>query len=129
MIFLELVLENFGPYRSRQVVNLEPKNDDNSHPIVLLGGMNGGGKTTFMDAIRLALYGHRAQCSTRGNLSYSDFLNQCINSNKSPVDKTRVELAFEHIENDKPARYRIERTSETNPKDGKDHLGILDIRD
>ena len=129
MIFLELVLENFGPYRGRQVVNLEPKNDDNPHPIVLLGGMNGGGKTTFMDAIRLALYGHRAQCSTRGNLSYSDFLNQCINSNKSPVDKTRVELAFEHIENDKPARYRIVRTWGKNPKDGKDHLGILDIRE
>ena len=129
MIFLELVLENFGPYRGRQVVNLEPQNDDNPQPIVLLGGMNGGGKTTFMDAIRLALYGHRAQCSTRGNLSYSDFLNQCVNTHKSPVDKTRVELAFEHIENDKPARYRIVRTWAKNPKDGKDHLGILDIRE
>ncbi|MEL7243464.1 MAG: AAA family ATPase, partial [Cyanobacteria bacterium J06573_2] len=85
MIFLELVLENFGPYRGRQVVNLEPQNDDNPQPIILLGGMNGGGKTTFMDAIRLALYGHRAQCSTRGNLSYNDFLNQCVNSHKSPV--------------------------------------------
>ncbi len=42
--------------------------------------MNGGGKTTLMDAIRLALYGPRAQCSTRGNLGYSDFLNQCVNS-------------------------------------------------
>ena len=102
MIFLELVLENFGPYRGRQVINLEPNNGDNPHTIILLGGMNGGGKTTFMDAIRLALYGHRAQCSTRGNLSYNDFLNQCVNTHKSPTDKTRIELAFEHIENDKP---------------------------
>ncbi|MEL6461491.1 MAG: hypothetical protein AAFQ91_25195, partial [Cyanobacteria bacterium J06621_15] len=38
MIFLELVLENFGPYRGRQVVNLEPQNDDNPQPIILLGG-------------------------------------------------------------------------------------------
>ena len=129
MIFLELVLENFGPYRGRQVINLEPNNGDNPHTIILLGGMNGGGKTTFMDAIRLALYGHRAQCSTRGNLSYNDFLNQCVNTHKSPTDKTRIELAFEHIENDKPIRYRIVRTWEKNPKDGKDHLGILDIRE
>ncbi len=129
MIFLELVLENFGPYYGRQVINLQPNNDDNPHPIILVGGMNGGGKTTFMDAIRLALYGHRAQCSTRGNLSYHDFLNQCVNTHKSPTEKTRIELAFEHIENDKPVRYRVVRTWENNPKDGKDHLGILDIRE
>ncbi|MGB3636132.1 MAG: DNA sulfur modification protein DndD [Rivularia sp. (in: cyanobacteria)] len=129
MIFLELVLENFGPYYGRQVINLQPNNDDNPHPIILVGGMNGGGKTTFMDAIRLALYGHRAQCSTRGNLSYHDFLNQCVNTHKPHTDKTRIELAFEHIENDKPVRYRVVRTWENNPKDGKDHLGILDIRE
>ena len=128
MIFLELVLQNFGPYCGRQVIVLDTKTNDN-HPIILLGGMNGGGKTTLMDAIRLALYGHRAQCSTRGNLSYSDFLTQCVNSQISPVEKTRIELAFEHIENDKPIKYRIVRTWEKNPKDGKDHLGILDIRE
>ncbi|MBO3457746.1 DNA sulfur modification protein DndD [Aetokthonos hydrillicola Thurmond2011] len=129
MIFLELVLQNFGPYCGRQVIELDPKGSEHPHPIILLGGMNGGGKTTLMDAIRLALYGHRAQCSTRGNLSYSDFLTQCVNSHASPVEKTRIELAFEHIENDKPIRYRIVRTWEKNPKDGKDHLGILDIRE
>ncbi|MBD1930199.1 DNA sulfur modification protein DndD [Trichocoleus sp. FACHB-90] len=128
MIFLELVLQNFGPYRGHQVINLCPQVDDNSRrPIILLGGMNGGGKTTLMDAIRLALYGHRAQCSTRGNLSYSDFLSQCVNSHTLPSEKTRVELAFEHIENDKPVIYRIVRTWEINPKDGKDHLGILEL--
>ncbi|GAA6623607.1 DNA sulfur modification protein DndD [Scytonema sp. NUACC26] len=127
MIFLELVLQNFGPYYGRQVITLDSRKNGSSCPIILFGGMNGGGKTTLMDAIRLALYGPRAQCSTRGNLSYSDFLTQCVNSSTPPTEKTRIELAFEHIENDKPARYRIVRTWEKNPKDGKDHLGILDI--
>ncbi|MBD2300113.1 DNA sulfur modification protein DndD [Nostoc sp. FACHB-190] len=125
MIFLELVLQNFGPYSGRQVINLDPRNEDNPRPILLLGGMNGGGKTTLMDAIRLALYGQRAQCSTRGNLSYSDFLNQCVNSKATPSEKTRIELLFEHIEDDQPVKYRIVRTWEKNPKDGKDALGIL----
>ncbi|AFY45802.1 DNA sulfur modification protein DndD [Nostoc sp. PCC 7107] len=125
MIFLELVLQNFGPYSGRQVINLDPRNEENPRPILLLGGMNGGGKTTLMDAIRLALYGQRAQCSTRGNLSYGDFLNQCVNSKATPSEKTRIELLFEHIEDDKPVRYRIVRTWEKNPKDGKDALGIL----
>lgn len=129
MIFIELVLQNFGPYAGKQVINLDPRNHENSRPIILLGGMNGGGKTTLMDAIRLALYGHRAQCSTRGNLSYSDFLTQCVNSKTDPVEKTRIELVFEHVENDQPIKYRVVRTWEKNPQDGKDHLGILDANE
>ncbi|PMB18877.1 DNA sulfur modification protein DndD [Fischerella thermalis] len=125
MIFLELVLQNFGPYNGRQVINLDPKSNDCTRPILLLGGMNGGGKTTLMDAIRLALYGHRAECSTRGNLSYADFLTQCVNSKASPHEQTRVELVFEHIENDKPVKYKIVRAWEKNPKEGKDSLGIF----
>lgn len=125
MIFIELVLQNFGPYSGRQVINLDPRKDEHLHPIILLGGMNGGGKTTLMDAIRLALYGHRAQCSTRGNLSYNDFLTQCVNNKANSAEKTRIELVFEHIEDDKLVKYRIVRTWEQNPKDGKDTLGIL----
>jgi DNA sulfur modification protein DndD len=88
MIFLELVLQNFGPYAGKQIINLNPQIDeDNTRPIILLGGMNGGGKTTLIDAIRLALYGQRAQCSTRGNLSYSDFLTQCVNSKALNISK------------------------------------------
>lgn len=125
MIFLELVLENFGPYCGRQVLNLRPQIDGDSPPIILLGGMNGGGKTTLMDAIRLALYGHRAQCSTRNNLGYSEFLNQCVNR-YTPIDEqTCIELAFEHILNNVQVEFRIKRTWTKNPKNGKDNLGIL----
>ena len=126
MIFLELVLQNFGPYFGKQTINLRPTLSDRPCPIILFGGMNGGGKTTLLDAIRLALYGHRAQCSTRGNLTYGDFLSQCVNRHTPPTEKTRIELAFEHIQDDQIVEYRIVRTWEKNPKDGKDTLGILD---
>ncbi|NET25974.1 DNA sulfur modification protein DndD [Okeania sp. SIO1I7] len=126
MIFLELVLQNFGPYSGKQTINLRPTLTDRPRPIILFGGMNGGGKTTLLDAIRLALYGHRAQCSTRGNLTYGDFLSQCVNRNTPPTEKTRIELAFEHIQDDQLVEYRVVRTWEKNPKDGKDSLGILD---
>ena len=95
MIFTELVLQNFGPYAGRQVINLRPEKDNNPCPIILLGGMNGGGKTTLMDAIRLALYGARAKCSTRNNLSYAEFLSQAVNNQASLIDQARIELAFE----------------------------------
>jgi DNA sulfur modification protein DndD len=125
MIFLELALQNFGPYQGRQVINLRPQTTNSTHPIILFGGMNGGGKTTLMDAIRLTLYGSRAQCSTRGNLSYSEFLTQCVNRNTPPTEKTRIELAFEVVEEDKPRILRIVRYWTKDPKDGKDTLGIL----
>jgi DNA sulfur modification protein DndD len=128
MKFIELVLQNFGPYCGKQVINLDTQVDDeNSRPILLLGGMNGGGKTTLMDAMRLALYGHRAQCSTRGNLSYSDFLSQCVNSDSNSSDKTRIELTFEHVQEGKSTKYKIVRYWEKNPKEGKDTLGILEL--
>jgi DNA sulfur modification protein DndD len=125
VIFLELVLQNFGPYLGRQVINLRPETNDNTRPIILFGGMNGGGKTTLMDAMRLALYGTRAQCSTRGNLSYSDFLTQSVNRHTPPTEKTRIELAFELIQDDKPTTLRIVRYWTQDLKDGKDTLGIL----
>jgi DNA sulfur modification protein DndD len=126
MIFLELTLENFGPYRGKHIINLRPENQAHNSPIILFGGMNGGGKTTLMDAIRLALYGPRAQCSTRGNLSYNEFLIDCINQQSLPHEQTRIELAFEHIINDRWVDLKIVRYWTRNPKDGRDTLGIIE---
>ena len=126
MLFLELTVENFGPYRGKQVIDLRPKiNDNGVSPIVLFGGMNGGGKTTLMDAMRLALYGQRAQCSTKGNLSYPDFLKQAVNKHTLPHEETSVELLFEHIVKNMQVQFRVKRRWTRNPKNGKDILGIL----
>ncbi len=122
MLFLELILENFGPYGGKQIINLNPNFEENNTPIILFGGMNGGGKTTLMDAIRLALYGNRAQCSTRNNLSYADFLKQCVNRGHYN-DKTRIELEFEIVEDGKQKFIRVVRN--WTIKDDKDTLGVL----
>ena len=124
MLFRELVLENFGSYLGKNTFNLLPDLSEN-RPIILIGGMNGGGKTTIMDAMRLALYGARAQCSTRGSLSYGDFLDQCVSRHTLPTDKARIELAFQVAEDGDLRDIRIVRYWERNPKDGKDTLGIL----
>jgi DNA sulfur modification protein DndD len=125
MLFRELVLENFGSYLGKNTIDLLPDTSENSRPIILIGGMNGGGKTTIMDAIRLALYGARAQCSTRGNLSYGDFLDQCVSRHTPPTEKARIELAFQVAEDGDLRDIRIVRYWERNPQDGKDTLGIL----
>ena len=123
MIFQELILRNFGPYQGRQTIDLTPSSEQ---PIILCGGLNGGGKTTLMDAIRLALYGQRAQCSTRGNLPYHEFLNQCINRH-SNGPSTRLELSFQHTLNNapQPTEFRVRRTWKRLGKNGRDTLTVL----
>ncbi|BAU65412.1 DNA sulfur modification protein DndD [Stanieria sp. NIES-3757] len=125
MIFTELILENFGVYAGRNLIDLRPKNNDSLSPIILIGGMNGGGKTTLIDAIRLALYGQRAQCSTRGNLGYGDFLTQSVNSQTSLGKVTQIELSFEHIVEDRWQEFKIIRAWNKYPQDGKDSLSII----
>ncbi len=125
MIFTELVLENFGAYADRNIINLRPKNNGSIHPIILVGGMNGGGKTTLMDAIRLALYGHRAQCSSRNNLSYGDFLTQSANNKITSGQVINIELSFEHIYENHWQEFKIIRSWNKHPQEGKDSLSVI----
>ncbi|MEP0885257.1 DNA phosphorothioation system sulfurtransferase DndC [Microcoleus sp. FACHB-SPT15] len=124
IILTELVLQNFGPYQGQHTINLTSPN--NNQPIILFGGMNGGGKTTLMDAIRLALYGQRALCSTRGKLSYSDFLKECVNR-QTDNEPTSIELTFQQTLNNapEPTKFRIHRTWNRQPKNGRDTLNIF----
>jgi DNA sulfur modification protein DndD len=125
MIFTELVLNNFGAYAGRHVINLRPESNGEMRPIILFGGMNGGGKTTLMDAIRLALYGQRAKCSGRGNLGYSEFLTQLVNRQTLPEQSTEIELSFESIFDDHWQTFKITRAWKRYPNEGKDSISIM----
>jgi DNA sulfur modification protein DndD len=93
MIFERLALHNFGIYRGRHEVELAPKA---GKPIILFGGLNGGGKTTFLDALLLVLYGKFAACSNRGSLSYEEFLKRTINQNVNQSEGAALELTLQH---------------------------------
>ena len=58
MIIKHVSIRNFGPFRGPDVLDFSPSAGKRS--VVLIGGENGFGKTTVLNAIKLCLYGRRA---------------------------------------------------------------------
>jgi|GEM_PF-3683685 len=107
------------PLTSRYApLNLRPEGD---RSIILIGGLNGGGKTTLVDALRLALYGQCAPIDRRRSLAYADFLAQCVNTHATPTDSAAVELTFERVIYisgiEKLGQVRVRRTWQRGRKD------------
>lgn len=89
MIIKRLTLNNFGVYAGQN--SFEFTSDK---PIVLVGGMNGRGKTTFLEAILLALYGSNSIAYKESNYStYGKYLRSYINKS-SWNQQASVELEF-----------------------------------
>ncbi len=111
MILQQLTVRNFCLFRGEQVFTLTPGRRSGKHlPIILFGGINGGGKTTLLDAIQLALYGGRARCSKRTNLSYDDFLRESIHHGVNGGERAGVELSFQHTADGEDHLFDVRRT-------------------
>ncbi len=118
----ELVLHDFGAYGGHQSVALTPV--DPARPIVLFGGMNGGGKTTLLDAIQLCLYGTFAKTSNRGGLSYPSYLERSIHRAPGVTDAA-VELAFSQNVAGSLHSFRLHRSWRKTPSGTRENLELL----
>lgn len=106
MIFDEIILHDFGLYQGEQRIELTPP--EPGKPIVLIGGLNGGGKTTFLDALQLVLFGAHAKCSNRGSLAYSEYLSRCIHRRPGNAE-AGIEMAFRHTVEGTEEHYHLRR--------------------
>lgn len=119
MIINKLQLHNFGVYASD---NTFVFNSDK--PVVLIGGMNGRGKTTFLEAILLALYGKNSfavQESIHG--AYGKYLKAHTNI-ADGTNESFVELEFSIEEDGKNNIYTVNRSWNTNVKNIKDKVTV-----
>lgn len=71
MRFLELEIDNFGPYYDKTSISL----NNGKNGVTIFWGNNGRGKTTLLNAFRFALYG---EIKRRNNLDvkYYDMINK-----------------------------------------------------
>ena len=118
MIIKKLTLCNFGVYAGENTFIFEERK-----PIVLVGGMNGRGKTTFLEAVLLALYGSNSFAYSESNQkSYAQYLRSFVNRSES--DKTcSVELEFE-INNGIKENYIVKRDWNTITKITKEQISV-----
>ena len=103
MIIKRLKLHNFGVYAGTNEFIFT-----NSKPIILIGGLNGRGKTTFLEAVLLALYGANSIAYIESNYkSYGTYLNSYINRNDNSL-YTFIELEFQ-IHSRQDSKYLVRR--------------------
>lgn len=123
MTIRQLKMNNFAIYLGEQTIDLADPIQTNK-PITLIGGFNGRGKTTLLDAILLALYGNRSPRITRG-LSYSNYLLGLINSNADVVsEETFVELTIDMSDGQRSTMLRVRRTWPQKPNRIRDTLEV-----
>ena len=79
---------------------------DEQHPVALIEGSNGSGKTSLLEALVLCLYGRmgvpllaRANSSSRSDRSYERFMERALNSNaRQGRAQIAIELTFQSDE-------------------------------
>lgn len=97
MIINRLTMHNFGVYAGTNTFQFTSKK-----PIALIGGMNGRGKTTFLEAILLSLYGANSIAYKESDYnSYNQYLRSYVNNNSwSKSSYVEIEFLLNESSND-----------------------------
>lgn len=107
MIIKRIKTKNNKTYLSLDL-DLSVKPDQ---PIILIGGMNGGGKTTLFEAICGALYGLKI----KNKAHFQELLNNGAIGKVEPI--IVLELTFEGMVLGRMQEYLLRRTYKLNPAD------------
>lgn len=110
MKLTRLRLKNFGVFYGNFDFDLNPH--QNGKNVILVGGKNGSGKTTILEAIRLALYGPLAYGFKVDTSVYYDKVDSKLNSYARRNKETtyQIILDIELVENLERKSYIIRRS-------------------
>jgi len=130
MLLKKIVLENYGLYSGKVEFDLVPRvRYRKERPIILFGGNNGTGKTTLLEAIKLALYGKGVLGNRVSQSEYEAYLRSQIHRGGEallPPTYARLAIEFDHILMGECSTYCVERSWELKQGKGvKEFLKIL----
>lgn len=110
MIIRRLTMHNFGVYASTNVLEFNGKKS-----VVLIGGMNGRGKTTILEAVLLSLYGSNSFAYRESRYTtYGQYLKSYVNKADGTLESfVEIEFAMDQS-NDEVYRVRRYWDGKTN---------------
>ncbi len=109
MILKNVILHNYTAFEGTQEINLTPT-EDSEQNIILIGAMNGSGKTSLLDAVKLCLYGERGSGLLSKSESEASFINKKFNYNARKRDKQMfIELTFDDVPIPNPHEIKVRR--------------------
>lgn len=112
MRILRVALHNYRVYAGKQDIDLT--DSASGKPVVLIGGLNGEGKTTLLEGLQLCLYGRRAEFWRQNGTTYSEYLAQSIHRGADPSSGAMVQVEFETPDAKPACVYRVQRTWKRN---------------
>ena len=113
MILHRLTLRDFGLFSGEHTLSLTPRTKYRMRrPVVLIGGKNGTGKTTILEAVRLCLYGPRSLGDRVSRKEYHEYLASTIHHSQETLlelKEASVALEFEHAHSGERNYYHVDR--------------------
>lgn len=109
MIIEKIALENFGLFKEKTLIHLEPSVETDRN-VIIISGKNGVGKSTLQEAIHVSLLGALSIDSRVSEANYESYLlTRSYQSNDSHPRKTSLELFFNFIKSGVQVNYKIIR--------------------
>ena len=115
-----LKVHNIGPYVGEHIFNLDTNSANN---IILIGGKNGAGKTTFLKSIKYGLFGCFALGLKTETDNYFKEIKALIN-NKAKGNYF-IEVSFDYIENFERKKYLLKRSWTKRDSNISEELAII----
>jgi DNA sulfur modification protein DndD len=118
MLLKRLKLNNFGTYAGCQEFNLSTSGHNN---VILIGGKNGAGKSTILEAIRLCFHGQLSDRLLTTRERYERYLMGRIHRGASdilPAKSSSIEIEFAYGDHDGLRSYTALRSWERRSTGG-----------
>ncbi len=103
-----ITITNFGPYRDSHEFDLRTTPDS---PVILFGGKNGAGKTSFFESVQLCLHGQSALGRRTSSSEYEEKIRNSLHDGvEGKSDTASIEVQFEYANMGERDTYSVERS-------------------
>ncbi|SIS46357.1 DNA sulfur modification protein DndD [Salimicrobium flavidum] len=125
MLIKSITLENFGAYKEKNTIDLSVKGPKQN--VILIGGENGTGKTTLLNAIKIALFGPYTYGLKTESSKYTQEIYNYLNTQalRENANNFQLILEFSEVENFEKIDYKFVRAWHFKNNNLKEELQIF----